>query len=93
VRDHGSLADAEIRRLDQHASWLADGLPPELQLLFRLHYVDGYPLSVYATATDMTFAAAAEDYRSLILALADAVPDWSVILQAAGAQDPGRRSA
>jgi hypothetical protein len=90
VRDHGSLADAEIRRLARHGQDLGEGLPEELQLLFRLHHVDGYPLSVYSTATGMTQAEAAEDYRDLILALSRVVPDWPAILQAFGAQRPAR---
>jgi hypothetical protein len=81
VHDHGSLADAELRRLDQHASRLAHVLPPELQLLFKLHYVDGYPLSVYATATEMDLGDAAGDYRDIILALSATGADWTAVLQ------------
>lgn len=81
VRDHGSLADERLKRLAAYATTLVDALPPDLHLLFQLHHVDGYPLSVYATATDMNLAEAAADYRNLVLALTATNTDWCKVLQ------------
>jgi hypothetical protein len=81
VRDHGSLADEPLRRLAAHAQVLVGLLPPDLHLFFQLHYVDGYPLSVYATATEMDVGAAAGDYHDVILALRATGADWTAVLQ------------
>lgn len=83
VRDHGSLADDRLKQLAAHAPTLVDALPPDLHLLFQLHHVDGYPLSVYATATDMNLVEAAADYRNLVLALTATNADWCKLLQGA----------
>jgi hypothetical protein len=83
VREHASLADERLKRLAAHAERLVGLAPPELHLLFTLHFIDGYPLTVYATATDMDLAAAADDYRNLVQALADAGTDWVAVLQGA----------
>jgi hypothetical protein len=72
VRDHASLADRELKRQARVAAKLVDELPDELHMLWLLHYVEGYPLSVYATATGVTMAAANEDYRNLTWELVNA---------------------
>jgi len=86
VREHPSRATAERMRLATCAARVADELPSELRPLWTLHYVDGLPLSAYATATGLSQDAALDDYRKIVRALVSATLTHDRALELGGAE-------
>jgi hypothetical protein len=72
VCEHPSCVTGERTRLAACAATIVEELPPELHLLWRLHYVDAHPLSVYVMATGLSEGAALDHYREIVRALVDA---------------------
>lgn len=67
-REHGS-EDALVRSCAEVATAIEESVPPDLDALWKLHFVDGHSIAEYAARTGRDIAAARADYRNLLRAL------------------------